>query len=64
MPTIMVLQFSGKYPDWAPFKDMFTAFLKHDPKLKDVEHLYFLKKQPFGRGYRLNQKYSRNGGEL
>ena len=46
MPTISIPYFAGKYAEWAPFKDMFSAFLKHDPKLSNAERLYFLKSSP------------------
>ncbi|XP_031789008.1 uncharacterized protein LOC116417953 [Nasonia vitripennis] len=43
LPPISLPQFSGKYSDWSSFKDMFTAFMKRDNDLQDVERLYYLK---------------------
>ena len=43
LPAMSLPQFSGKYSDWSSFKDMFSAFMKHDTDLQEVERLYYLK---------------------
>jgi len=43
LPRIQLPQFSGKYIDWPPFRDLFQSVVGKDVNISDVEKLHFLK---------------------
>lgn len=43
LPKIALPKFSGKYLDWAPFRDLFSSLVTSNPTLPAVEKLHYLK---------------------
>ncbi|KAL0809310.1 hypothetical protein ABMA28_011521 [Loxostege sticticalis] len=43
LPEICIPKFSGKYSEWATFKDMFTSLIHCNNSLENVQKLHYLK---------------------
>lgn len=43
LPRIKLPNFSGDYPSWRPFHDLFTSLIKDNPDLTSVEKIHYLK---------------------
>lgn len=44
LPRIQLPQFSGRYEDWPPFRDLFTSLITNDQSISDVARLHYLKR--------------------
>jgi len=43
LPRIQLPQFSGRYEDWPPFRDLFRSLIVKDSSISDVTRLHYLK---------------------
>lgn len=43
LPRIKLPTFSGDYPSWRPFHDLFASLIKDNPDLTNVEKMHYLK---------------------
>ncbi|KAL0858718.1 hypothetical protein ABMA27_011195 [Loxostege sticticalis] len=60
LPEICIPKFSGKYSEWATFKDMFTSLIHCNNSLENVQKLHYLKGYLTGEAEQLRLLSQRN----
>jgi len=53
LPRIKLPSFSGDYPSWRPFYDLFASLIRDNPALTSVERMHYLKTCVTGEAARL-----------
>lgn len=57
LPTIKLPIFTGKYEDWASFRDLFSCLINNNESLSNVQRLYYLKTHVSGEADQLIKHY-------
>lgn len=55
LPKISIPQFSGKYSEWASFRDLFSSLIHKNHSIDDVQRLHYLKSSLTGEAAQLIQ---------
>ncbi|CAL1678374.1 unnamed protein product [Lasius platythorax] len=61
LPCIKLPSFSGDYPSWRPFYDLFASLIRDNPALTNVERMHYLKTCVTGEAARLVGNLSISG---